>query len=97
MHATDYSALSNILIYLKDNRTCHLHELKLMKDKIMDFNFETEKIDALIQLAIQEDIGTGDITTENLIPDSLIAAGALLQRKAALLQDCPLLNTFSQS
>jgi len=63
----------------------------------MNFKLEPEKIDALIQMAIKEDIGTGDVTTENLIPDSLIVEGVFMQRKAALSLDCPLLNTSSRN
>jgi len=33
----------------------------------MNFNFELKKIDNLIKLAIQEDIFTGDITSNSLI------------------------------
>ena len=46
----------------------------------MNFKLEPEKINALIQLAIKEDIGTGDVTTESLIPDSLIVEGAFIAK-----------------
>ncbi len=39
----------------------------------MKITFEPKKIGTLIQHAIQEDIGTGDITPEQLIPNSFFA------------------------
>ncbi|MCR4321458.1 MAG: carboxylating nicotinate-nucleotide diphosphorylase [Candidatus Brocadiaceae bacterium] len=60
----------------------------------MNFKLEPEKIDALIQLAIQEDIGTGDITTENLIPDSLIAAGAFIAKESGVIAGLPVVEYF---
>ncbi len=65
-----------------------------MKDKVMRFDLETEKIDALIQLAIQEDIGIGDITTENLIPDSLIAEGAFIVKESGVIAGLPVVEYF---
>ena len=60
----------------------------------MKFDLETEKIDALIQLAIQEDIGTGDITTENLVPDSLIVAGAFIAKESGVITGLPVVEYF---
>ena len=60
----------------------------------MDFKLEPEKIDVLIQLAIKEDIGTGDVTTENLIPDSLIVEGLLLQRKSGVIAGLSVVEYF---
>ena len=65
-----------------------------MKDKFMKFDLEIEKINALIQLAIQEDIGTGDITTENLIPDSLIAKGAFIAKGNGVIAGLPVVEYF---
>jgi len=65
-----------------------------MKDKFMKFDLEIEKINALIQLAIQEDIGTGDITTENLIPDSLIAEGAFIAKGNGVIAGLPVVEYF---
>ena len=60
----------------------------------MRSNFEPEKIDALIQLAIQEDIGTGDVTTECLIPDSLIAEGAFIAKEGGVIAGLPVVEYF---
>ena len=60
----------------------------------MNFKLEPEKIDALIQLAIQEDIGTGDVTTEGLIPDSLIAEGAFVAKESGVIAGLPVVEYF---
>ncbi len=60
----------------------------------MNFKFEPEKINALIQLAIKEDIGIGDITTENLIPDSLIAEGAFIAKESGVIAGLPVVEYF---
>ena len=51
----------------------------------MNFKLEPEKINALIQMAIQEDIGTGDVTTENIIPDSLIVEGVFIAKESGVI------------
>ncbi|OHB97599.1 MAG: hypothetical protein A2W74_09265 [Planctomycetes bacterium RIFCSPLOWO2_12_38_17] len=60
----------------------------------MKITFEPKKIDTLIQLAIQENIATGDITPEHLIPNGLFAK---LQKRTGLLQGCQSLSIFPQS
>jgi len=60
----------------------------------MEFNFEPEKVDTLIQLAIQEDIGTGDITTENLIPNNLIVEGAFIAKECGIVAGLPVVEYF---
>lgn len=55
---------------------------------------ECEKIDALIQLAIQEDIFTGDITTENLIPENLIVEGAFIAKESGVVAGLPVVEHF---
>ena len=60
----------------------------------MNFKLETEKIDVLIQLAIEEDIESGDITTENLIPDSLIAEGAFIAKESGVIAGLPVVEYF---
>ena len=60
----------------------------------MKFDIKTEKIDALIQLAIQEDIGTGDITTVNLIPDSLIVEGVFIAKESGVIAGMPVVEYF---
>src|SRR3990167_3531311 len=60
----------------------------------MNFKLETEKIDALIQLAFQEDIGDGDITTESLIPDSLIVEGVFIAKESGVIAGMPVVEYF---
>ncbi|OHC05726.1 MAG: nicotinate-nucleotide diphosphorylase (carboxylating), partial [Planctomycetes bacterium RIFOXYC2_FULL_41_27] len=60
----------------------------------MNFKLEPEKIDALIQMAIKEDIGTGDVTTENLIPDSLIAEGSFVAKEGGAIAGLPVVEYF---
>ena len=60
----------------------------------MNFKLEPEKINALIQMAIQEDIGTGDVTTENIIPDSLIAEGAFIVKESGVIAGLPVVEYF---
>ena len=60
----------------------------------MKFDFKPEKIDTLIQLAIKEDIGTGDITTENLITDSLIAEGSFIAKESGVIAGLPVVEYF---
>ncbi|MBE7447226.1 MAG: hypothetical protein HS132_19265 [Planctomycetia bacterium] len=56
--------------------------------------FEPAKIDNLIQLAIQEDIFTGDITTENLIPENLIVEGAFIAKENGIIAGLPVVEYF---
>ncbi|MCF6155265.1 MAG: carboxylating nicotinate-nucleotide diphosphorylase [Candidatus Brocadia sp.] len=60
----------------------------------MKINFESEKIDVLIQLAIQEDIFTGDITTENLVPDNLMIEGSFIAKEAGVIAGLPVVEYF---
>src|SRR3990167_5542399 len=65
-----------------------------MKDKVMKFDFESEKIDTLIQLAIQEDIGMGDITTENLVPENLVIEGSFVAKDDGIVAGLPVVEYF---
>lgn len=56
--------------------------------------FEPDKIDALLQLALQEDIFTGDITTENLIPDSLFIEGVFTAKEGGMIAGLPVVERF---
>ena len=60
----------------------------------MNFNFNPEKIDALIQLAIEEDIGTGDITTENLIPEGLRTEGNFVAKESGIVAGLSVVEYF---
>lgn len=60
----------------------------------MNNTFEPKKIDTLIQLAIDEDIGTGDITTANLLPDDLVATGVFLAKGSGVIAGLPVVEYF---
>ncbi|MCF6159132.1 MAG: carboxylating nicotinate-nucleotide diphosphorylase [wastewater metagenome] len=60
----------------------------------MDFKLEPEKIDSLIQLAIQEDIGIGDITTKGLIPGNLMIEGAFIAKENGIIAGLPVVEYF---
>ncbi|MBE7446940.1 MAG: carboxylating nicotinate-nucleotide diphosphorylase [Planctomycetia bacterium] len=57
-------------------------------------HFEPAKIDPLIQLAIQEDIFTGDITTESLIPDNLMVEGVFTAKENGTIAGLPVVSSF---
>ena len=60
----------------------------------MAFGFDTRRIDVLIQLAIQEDIFTGDITTEALIPGDLDASGEFVAKEEGIVAGLPVIEYF---
>lgn len=60
----------------------------------MNIKFEPEKIDALIQLAIQEDIFSGDITTQSLIPENLIVEGSFITKESGVVAGLPVVEHF---
>jgi nicotinate-nucleotide pyrophosphorylase (carboxylating) len=60
----------------------------------MNFHFEPEKIDFLIQLAIQEDIGIGDITTKSLIPGNVMVEGAFIAKEGGIVAGLPVVEYF---
>ncbi len=56
--------------------------------------FDPKKIDVLIRLAIQEDIFTGDITTEALIPGDLEAYGEFVAKEEGTVAGLPVIEYF---
>lgn len=60
----------------------------------MKINFEPAKINALLQLAMQEDIFTGDITTNNLIPDNLMIEGVFIAKESGIVAGLPIVEYF---
>ena len=62
--------------------------------KVIESDFEFKKIDTLIQLAIQEDIGTGDITTENLVPENLVIEGSFVAKDEGIVAGLPVVEYF---
>ncbi|MBV6517524.1 MAG: putative nicotinate-nucleotide pyrophosphorylase [carboxylating] [Candidatus Brocadia fulgida] len=57
-------------------------------------DFEPAKIDALLQLAFEEDIFTGDITTENLIPNNLMVEGVFIAKENGIIAGLPVVECF---
>lgn len=55
-------------------------------------NFVPEKIDILIQLAIQEDIGSGDITTESIFPPDLMGEGEFIAKEDGVIAGLPVVE-----
>lgn len=65
--------------------------LLFMNTKI---HFEPAKIDVLLQIAIEEDIFRGDITTENLIPDNLMVEGVFTAKESGTIAGLPVVACF---
>ena len=53
-----------------------------------------KEINQLIELAIQEDLRTGDITTQACIPSQAIASGRFLLKQAGVIAGLPFLKTL---
>lgn len=53
----------------------------------MDYykNFDFKEVCRLIKMALKEDIGTGDITTDNLIPSKNISAANILLKEEGII------------
>lgn len=50
---------------------------------------DLENIDKLIDLAIEEDIGEGDVTTNSIVPDNLVIDCTLVAREAGVVAGLP--------
>jgi nicotinate-nucleotide pyrophosphorylase (carboxylating) len=55
----------------------------------MHTEFDLEKIKDIVQLAIEEDIGDGDITSKIFIPDGSEAEGMLIAKEAGIVAGLP--------
>ncbi len=60
----------------------------------MNIQFDPAKIDVLLQIAIEEDIFHGDITTESLIPDNLMVKGAFTAKENGMIAGLPVVACF---
>lgn len=60
----------------------------------MKINLEFKKVDTLIRLAIQEDIFTGDITSNILIPDNLVVKGSFVAKENGIIAGLPVVEYF---
>ncbi|MCS7254119.1 MAG: carboxylating nicotinate-nucleotide diphosphorylase [Armatimonadota bacterium] len=56
----------------------------------MSFDLDREEVQGLIEAALREDIGTGDITTEALIDDELIGTAIIVSRGAGCIAGLPI-------
>ncbi|MBM4054356.1 MAG: carboxylating nicotinate-nucleotide diphosphorylase [Planctomycetes bacterium] len=57
-------------------------------------NFELQKVDTLIQLAIHEDIGPGDITTESIFLPHLMGEGEFIAKEDGVIAGLPVVEYF---
>jgi len=55
-------------------------------------NFDFAKIEALVRKALEEDLGTGDITTDNLIQDDALASGEFIGQKEGIICGLPIIQ-----
>ncbi len=55
----------------------------------MHTEFESEKIKEIVQLSINEDIGTGDITSKLFIPEDSISEGVIIAKENGILAGLP--------
>ncbi len=58
----------------------------------MQTKFESEKIKDIVQLAISEDIGTGDITSKLFIPEGSVSEGLIVARENGVLAGLPVVG-----
>lgn len=64
----------------------------LLFNNTMKCKLDTEKIENLVQLAIKEDIGTGDITTNSIIPDNLVVNGKFFAKEPGIVAGLPVVE-----
>lgn len=55
-----------------------------------------KEIEKLIDIAINEDIGSGDITTDTLVPKSAMASGTIVMKQAGVTAALPFLEMLFQ-
>lgn len=55
----------------------------------MEHPFDLEEIDPLIKLAIKEDIGGGDVTTDSLVPEWSEVRGEFVAKEAGIIAGLP--------
>ncbi len=55
----------------------------------MKTEFESEKIKEIVQLSINEDIGTGDITSKLFIPEDSVSEGVIIAKENGILAGLP--------
>ncbi|MHC4138914.1 MAG: carboxylating nicotinate-nucleotide diphosphorylase, partial [Planctomycetota bacterium] len=55
----------------------------------MQTEFDFEEIKEIVQLAIKEDIGTGDITSEIFIPEGSESEGILIAKETGIIAGLP--------
>jgi len=55
----------------------------------MQTEFDLKKIEEIVQLAIKEDIGTGDITSKIFIPEGSESEGVLIAKESGIVAGLP--------
>jgi nicotinate-nucleotide pyrophosphorylase (carboxylating) len=55
-------------------------------------NWDSEEIRDLLNRALREDIGTGDVTTSVLVPEDLNTSGTFIAKQAGVLAGLPLVS-----
>jgi len=55
----------------------------------MQTEFDIEKVKDIVQLAISEDIGTGDITSKIFIPEGSVSEGIIIAKEKGILAGLP--------
>ncbi|MCP4268552.1 MAG: nicotinate-nucleotide diphosphorylase (carboxylating), partial [Candidatus Brocadiaceae bacterium] len=55
----------------------------------MKTEFESEKIKDIVQLSINEDIGTGDITSKLFIPEGSVSEGVIKAKENGIMAGLP--------
>jgi nicotinate-nucleotide pyrophosphorylase (carboxylating) len=63
-----------------------------MNDRDTDFPKYNEAVTAIIHLALREDIGRGDITTDSTIPEDALAAAVILQKAPGVVCGLPVVE-----
>ncbi len=58
----------------------------------MQYPLDLEEIDLLIDMAIKEDIGGGDVTTDSLVPEWQTARGEVMAKEPGIVAGLPVAN-----
>ena len=62
----------------------------------MEYDLDFNEIDTLIDMAIKEDIGGGDVTTDSLIPEWQTARGEIIAKETGIIAGLPVAQRVYQ-
>jgi nicotinate-nucleotide pyrophosphorylase (carboxylating) len=62
----------------------------------MQYTLDLEEIDPLIEMAVKEDIGGGDVTTDSLVPEWQTARGEVMAKEAGIIAGLPVASRVYQ-